>query len=393
MTSILDTSVKHAYSAMAGAPVISGTAGSLITALDAFLVTGWGSKAVDSAAISNGVCRLSFSSGKSAAEMHAVIAVSGASPAALNGEQRVTGVANGWVEFKTDLPDGAVTGSISFKMAPLGWEKAFAGTNKAVYRPQDPRGTRPFVRIDDSHPTVARVQMYESMNDVDAGVGVAPAISGGYYWAKCSSASGAATYWLLIGDSRGFYLCNAPYESSSAATQNGYPVNIKYVGDLNASKSGDAWSAFLSGSVVSTWYDPSGDVFATGNNAGMMLQRASHGLGSAIVCDKATWGNNGMSGVAGGMGVFPARADNSLRLGAITIFDGLRDSGPRGELPGAYHCPQTGLTGVIGQDVRFRDGGGDFAGKTLLSVWGGSPNANSGQGVAFFDAKGPWRAD
>lgn len=393
MASPVDTSVKHAYSSMVGALPINGTAGAFISALDAFLVNGWGAKAVDSAVISNGVCRLSFASGKSAAEIHAVIAVAGASPAALNGEQRVTAVSNAWVEFKTNLPDGAVTGSVSFKMAALGWEKVFAGTNKAVYRPLDPRGTRAFFRIDDSHPTIARVQMYESMIDVDTGSGLAPSISGGYYWAKSSAAPGSALYWLMIGDSRGFYLCNAPYESSSAATQNGYAVNIKYVGDLIASKSGDAWSAFLSGSVVSTWYDTSGDVFATGNNAGLTLQRASHGLGSSIICDKATWGNLGMSGLAGGMGVFPARADNSLRLCAITIFDGLRTNGPRGELPGALHCPQTGLSSVIGQDVRFRDGSGDFAGKTLLSIWGGNLSANYDQGVAFFDAKGPWRAD
>ena len=144
MASIVDTSIKHAYSSMAGAPIVSGTAGSLIATLDAFLVTGWGSKAVDSAVISNGVCRLNFASGKSAAETHSVIQVSGAAQTVLNGEQRVTAVASGWVAFKTEMPDGVLTGTISFKMAPLGWEKVFTGTNKAVYRASDPRGTRMF---------------------------------------------------------------------------------------------------------------------------------------------------------------------------------------------------------------------------------------------------------
>ena len=393
MASVVDTSVKHAYSSMTGASVINGTAGTLIAALKAFLVTGWGAKSVDSAVISNGVCRLNFASGKSAAEIHAVIAVAGASPAALNGEQRVTAVAAGWVEFKTDLPDGAVTGSLSFKMPSIGWEEIFSKTHVSVFRATDPRGTRPYIRIDDSNALYARVQMYESMTDVDTGVGVAPAIAGGYYWGKSDVASSTAKYWMMIGDSRGFYLGNALSSASSAETQNGYPVNIKYVGDFRSSKSGDAWSGFLSGAVSSSWTDTSGDVFATANANGMTLQRASHGLGSAIVCDKGTWGISGMSGVAGGMGAFPARSDNSLRLGAFTIFDGVRESGPRGELPGALHCPQTGLTTSIGQDVRFRAGNGDFAGKTLLSIWGGSPNSSSGQGVAFFDARGPWRPE
>lgn len=393
MASIVDTSVKHAYSSMTGASVINGTAGSLNAALKAFLVTGWGTKAVDSAAISNGVCRLTFASGKSAAEIHAVIALSGASPAALNGEQRVTAVASGWVEFKTDLPDGPVTGSLSFKMPSLGWEEVYSKTNVSVFRSADPRGTRPYFRIDDSNALYARVQMYESMTDVDTGLGVAPGVAGGYYWAKCSSAQTKGMYWLLIGDSRGFYLGNAPYEYTDALSQNAYPVNIKYAGDLNSVKSGDAWAGFLSGAISSDWPDTSGDVFATTNANGMSLQRASHGLGSAIVCDKGTWGVSGMSGVAGGMGVFPARADNSLRLGAFTIFDGTRESGPRGELPGALHCPQTGLIAAIGQGVRFREGNGDYAGKTLLTVWGGRPDYNYGQGVAFFDVRTPWRTE
>lgn len=394
MTSVVDTSVKFAISSMQDAPLINGTAGSLIAALDAFLVNGFANKQVTSGVVSGGVCRLSFT-GQSAAMAHSVILVAGitGANAALNGEQRVTAVASSWVEFKTDLPDGAVTGSISFKMASLGWEKVFAATNKAVYRSQDPRGTRPFIRIDDSNALSARVQMYESMTDVDTGVGVAPAIAGGYYWGKSDSASGTAKYWMMIGDSRGLYLGNALSSASSAESQNGYPVNIKYMGDLRSSKSGDAWSGFLSGAISSSWTDTSGDVFATTNVNGMTLQRASHGLGSAIVCDKGTWGISGMSGVAGGMGVFPARADNSLRLGAFTVFDGVRDNGPRGELPGALHCPQTGLTAAIGQGVRFRDGNGDFAGKTLLSVWGGTPSSTSGQGVAFFDASGPWRSE
>ena len=126
MASIVDTSVKHACSSMAGAPVINGTAGSLIAALKAFLVTGWGTKAVDSAAISNGVCRLTFATGKSAAEIYSVIALSGASPAALNGEQRVTAASTTTLQFATAVADGTATGTITIKSAPVGWEPGSA---------------------------------------------------------------------------------------------------------------------------------------------------------------------------------------------------------------------------------------------------------------------------
>ena len=59
MASPVDTSVKHFYSAMAGSPGLSGTAGSLIAVLDACLISGFGAKAVDSAVITTYLLRLS----------------------------------------------------------------------------------------------------------------------------------------------------------------------------------------------------------------------------------------------------------------------------------------------------------------------------------------------
>lgn len=392
MASIVDTSVKHAYSAMAGAPVISGTAGSLITTLDAFLVTGWGSKAVDSAVISNGVCRLSFASGKSAAEIHSVIQVSGATPAGLNGEQRVTAVANGWVEFKTALPDGAVTGSISFKMAPLGWEKVFAATDKAVYRPADPRGTRPFFRIDDSNALYARVQMYESMTDVDTGVGIAPALAGGYYWHKRSAASGSGIYWLLIGDSRGFYYVPVPNSATTAAGAASFGAATCYAGDLKSYRSADAWCGLLTGGINTSYDTRDGCAFQAGAASGRSLMRASHGIGAAIVCDKVAFGSTGAtSGANALMGSFPSRADNGLRLADILVMDGAIAAGPRGTMPGAYFCPQDGLIAGFGAELKFTAGVGAFAGMTILSLAIGSPAATTGNGMAFWGVNTDWR--
>ena len=390
MASIVDTSVKHAYSSMTGAAIINGAAGSLITALDAFLVTGWGSKVVDSAVVSGGICRLTFASGKSAAEFHSVIQVSGATPAGLNGEQRVTAVANGWVEFKTDLPDGPVSGAISFKMAPLGWDKVFTGANKAVYRPADMQGTRPYVRVDDSNAQYARVQLYESMTDVDNGVSPAPqAVAGGYYWYRSSGTS--ARYWVLIGNSRGFYFAlttNSPNEK----TTDGYSGVTAYCGDMLSARSGDAWCAMLTGAPSSSSSDVAGCLFQTAGTAGMTLQRLSSGLGGAVQTNRALMGVvSSQSGADSYFGAFPSRADNGLRLSPIFLIDGAGTvNGPRGTAPGAFHCPQTLVQAAFGSDVRFTKGEGLFAGKQLLSYGIGAPN-NMNQGVAFFDATGPWR--
>ncbi|MDR0216733.1 MAG: hypothetical protein LBJ15_22385 [Comamonas sp.] len=391
MASIVDTSVKYAYSAMAGAPVISGTAGSLIAALDAFLVSGWGIKAVDSAVISGGVCRLNFASGKSAAEAQTVILVSGATPAGLNGEQKVTAVANGYVEFKTALPDGAVTGSINFKMAPAGWEKVYSKTNVAVYRQTDLASTRTYYRIDDSNALYARVQMYESMTDVDNGMAVAPlSVAGGYYWHKRASGT-AASYWVLAGDSRGFYLLIAPAASTTPATTAGYAAVSQYMGDLSNYRSGDAWAAVLTGADTGSYNNVNGCVFSTSASAGMTLKRMAHGMGGAAQTSRRVFGTaTNVSGSDAFFGAFPSSVDNGLYLSPILLVDGGSSISPRGSMPGALHISQSGALAGFGSDVALTKGQGAFTGKQLLSIQIGSASATNG-GLAMLDVTGPWR--
>lgn len=396
MTSVVDTSVKFAVSSMQDAPVINGMAGSLIAALDAFLVNGFANKQVTSGAVSGGVCRLNFT-GQSAAMVHSVILVAGitGANAAINGEQKVTAVSSSWVEFKTDLPDGAVTGSVSFKMAPLGWEKVFAGTNKAVYRPTDSRGTRPFVKVDDSNALYARVTMYESMTDVDSGLGQAPlasVLTGGYYWHKRQTAGGSGAYWLLAGDSRGFYCMLAP-NASSAAVSGGYGLYAHFAGDLNSFRSGDPWCSVLTGAVSATYTDTAGCIFSTATNTGITLQRLSSGLGSAVQVARNTWGGSGaVSGNDSTHGAFPSRSDNGLRLSPIVISDGAMSiNGPRGELPGVYHCTQSGLTSAFGAGVAIAETHGAFSDLGLASIGCGGLSA-APLGCGFIALGTPWRA-
>ena len=387
MASTVDTSVKHAYSSMTGASIINGTAGSLIAALRAFLVTGWGAKAVDSAVISNGVCRLTFASGKSAAEIHSVISLSGALPAALNGDQRVTAVAAGWVEFKTSLPDGVVTGAISFKMSALGWEEVYSKANVSVFRPADPRSTRMFYRIDDSSGGHARVQMFESMTDVDTGVGVSPSLAGGWYWPKSNNFPDATPrYWLLIGNSRAFYYFECAVNSSAAAPKSGAYGISSFAGDLNSYKSGDAWCGTVSGLSSASWTDRSGCLFQCAEEASFAVARQSHGVGVTAPSRRRAYRNN-VSGADSTFGAYPSRADNGLRMSSIIITDG-SDSSPRGEMPGALYCPQSGVNGVLGDKFGFLQGSGEFKNKTLISVPLYGDGTNPGTG--FFDASGPW---
>lgn len=389
MTSPVDTSVKHFYSATAGAPTLNGTAGSLITLLDATLVTGFGIKAVDSATVSNGVCRLNFSSGVSTATQEAVIMVAGASPAALNGEQKVTAAASSWVEFKTDLPDGAVTGSVSFKMAPLGWEKVFSATNVAVYRSASVEGTRMYLRVDDSGTTNARVRAFETMTDVATGVGAIPLdsqVTGGLYWPKSDVASAVVRTWCMAGDARGFYLAVSP----SVAER----YTLLYSGDIASLKSGDAYGYLLTGNEADESSGSSVPLGCVGYShrsarGGAYLARSYIGIGQSLAVQRHGVHHNGATGnvyagLAGySFGAYPNGPNNGLMTGSV----GLYEFGIRGYIPGLLHPVQDCSDGFA--TTALVDGTDDLAGRKLMAVRTGPPTAGL-VGTVFIDTTGPW---
>lgn len=400
MASPVDTSVKFAHADMPGAPVLSGTAGAMISVLDAFLVTGFGLKAADSGGtIAGGVCRIPFSSGASAVDKNAVILVAGAAPAGLNGEQKVTNFSSSWVEFKTSLPDGPVTGSVTFKIAPLGWEKVYSKTNVAVYRPTDPSSTRPYLRVDDADTMLSRVTVYEAMTDVDTGFNRMPAttnVANGYHWWKRTTAGAQAMQYALVGDSCGVYV--APMPSQNAGTMGNKGFTACYAGDLKSYRSGDAYCGLLTGGNTSGADAGNsavyGNVFV--NEAATMrtIMRRANGIGSAQTCERTAYGST-TSGFDGTLGVAPAPANNGLYMTPILVSDGgtLAINGVRGELPGALCSIQTGLPAAVGQGIGQLAGTGEYAGKTLLRlqianrVDGGA----SQLGTGFFDITGPWR--
>lgn len=80
--------VKYFHSAMRGAPVVSGTAGTMISLLDACLITGFGTVTLTGLNVSGGVASATVSAGSSF-EAGAVVLLAGATPDALNGEARV----------------------------------------------------------------------------------------------------------------------------------------------------------------------------------------------------------------------------------------------------------------------------------------------------------------
>ncbi|MNL65116.1 hypothetical protein D3C87_1894050 [compost metagenome] len=105
-----------------------------------------------------------------------------------------------------------------------------------------------------------------------------------------------------------------------------------------------------------------------------------------------------MSGMDGTLGTFPSLIDGSLQLSKRYLTAASPLGAPRGEFPGAYHVPQSGVWDSFKQLDKV-PGAGALAGRVLQAVVGvgagGSLTSQASSvnttGVAFIDITGPWR--
>ena len=394
MASPVNTSVKHFHSGMLGAPVLSGTAGSLLNVLDACLRDGFGLITATSLVVAAGVATLSFT-GSHAATVDSVVLVGGADIAALNGEQKVTAVGSGFVKFATAVLPATASGTITCKMAAAGWLSPFTDTNLRTYKSADPASTGMILRVNDTDTRMARVVGYEQMTDINTGTGAFPTdaqIAGGGYWSKSYVANAAAAPWVLVADGRKFILHINSYFPENASYLQG---NTRGFGDdISQRPSGDPYACSLNYSrenSVGQQTDGSLDgQFAFANNA---MPRSYTGLGGAGVTDCPPYMGavRGGSGADETFGAFPSQVDGGMRLSKKFFPWG---GYIRSELPGLYHVPMSGLFNYY----RTRDilaGEGALAGRKLIAfnpaAASYSPTHASNTGVSWVDITGPWR--
>lgn len=387
------TSVKYFHSAMVGAPVLSGTAGSLIAVLDACLVTGFGLNTC-TISVSGGVATATFSAGHSF-EPDTIALIAGATPAGLNGEQRVLTTSTNTITFvATGIADGAATGTITAKLAPAGFAKEFAGTNLAAYRAINPEGTRMFLRVDDTGTTNARVVGYESMSDVSTGVGPFPStpqISGGGWWLKANAANATARAWTVVADARGFVL-----HTHAAASSPGAAGAVWWFGDFASLKSGDAYACALqcAASDLATNSASVGAIEQCNNSteAGAYAPRSFTALGGSAALTHGVDAMCSVTAVAGaGPGsaytpAYPNGPDNGLILARkVYVEPGVC---LRGRLPGVLVPLQNCHSAFSWRDKI--DGQGDLLGRKLLTIKCGNPAGTLSRGMLLVDITGPW---
>ncbi len=368
--------VKYLHSAMQGAPTLSGTAGSLISVLDACLINGFNVLAPVSITVAAGEATVDYGTVHGYAA-HDIIKVAGAAPAELNGEQRITWVNSTTVKFATTAADGTATGTLETRTAPVGgWEKTYTGTNKGVYRQTDITGTRLYLRVDDTPTTYANVTMFESMTDVDTGTAPTNRV-----WIKSNAANTTTREWRLIGDGLMFYL--AAYWHSNYLTQAG----INTFGDINTYKSGDAFHCLLGGnSAVDTNSPGYQNHFSLQNGLDnyCLLARSYSQIGQNVTAGRLGLRNQDYIGYQGF--VFPNPTDNGLLLHTPLIVNEPTTNAARGTMPGLIQPLQSApLTdGFVVENIP------QMPGKRVLLV--GLGVAGSGTECrSAFDITGPWR--
>jgi len=177
-----DLTVKYFNSGMTGAPQISNNWGDLVTMLDACLINGFALKAIDTLTCTGGIATATISTGH-AYQREQVVQIAGADQADYNGQFRVISTTTTTFTFAvsgTPVSPATTSTSLTAKVAPLGWEKPFSGTNKAAYRSKNPQSPQNILLIDNSLKTPnytttwakwANVGIVEDLSDIDTIVG------------------------------------------------------------------------------------------------------------------------------------------------------------------------------------------------------------------------------
>lgn len=395
--------IKVYTSLQQGAPTINGVTGSLITALDAILVNGYGQVNVSSITRSGTTATVTtaaahgFSTGD-------VALIAGAAETAYNGEFVVT--VTGSTSFTYDVtgsPATPATGTITSKRAPAGFTKTFSGTNKAVYRSNDLSSRRHYFRIVDDGTTSggareARLWGYETMSDVDTGTGMYPTVgqhSNGFFCQKSDTADSTGRNWVLITDGKTVYhfAYIASNVTSGDITAPGSNMNAFGFGDALEFKPGDAYLSWVTGNPTTNQFSSTqySGLFngATSITAGtpsasvatLVMARDFTGVAGARQTQIFASGLNASLGTSANIS-YPHQIDNGFYM-VPALLTQASPSLIRGRLPGFFEP----LHGACFPNTQIVENVQGYAGRKFMMLWGKNSSA---VGACLIDITGPW---
>lgn len=353
----MSTAIRFYRSTQVNAPSLSGTAGDLISVLDACLVNGLAALAVGTLTQSGGVATATVSTGHGV-EAPDVVQIQGANEAAYNVTARVSGVGAASISFPVDAgAPGTATGTITLRVPPAGWIKAHAGSNKAAYANA---AATALYRCRDDAPNaslgarMAHWWMYESMSDVDTGSGGMATVGRTVSMLKSSAASSTPRPWLILASDRFAWLL-LDWSGENRWTMYG-------LGDFPSFKSPDPHRAILIGgnspaqatapsaSNFDVWtraLPPFGFIGDSTENFGIEVLRNS-AAASAVSClarmfsgflyfsVASAWANSLPGGSGSGDIGATNPADGGVYIDRILIAEGGSPQALRGIAPGRY---------------------------------------------------------
>lgn len=421
------TAVKYFTNVMQGAPQLSNNWGCMVDLLDACLVNGFNLKPITSITSADGVATVTIDGGH-LYQVNQVLLIAGASDAAYNGEVRVLSITTTKFTYAVlGAPASPASGdTLTVKVAPLGFEKVFSGTNKGVYRSKNVLSNRPYLRVDNSKAKQyntawakkAKVGMAQGMSDIDTVVGAqapydpsAPnqnwqttgdtdsgnVVDGWYKWyyarhiqAWYTESTGADEYnrpWVLVGDDRGFYLFN---EHGTDGGRSGYCFT-----DFESYRQGDPFNTLLAATDNHVRADSSYDDY--GSTTRNYFNRSLDFTGKILMRDHTLLGgnqrvgltslntNNGqtISGRATGI-PFPNPVDYSLILHPTYLMQE-GSKGLRGKMPGLMWVHNDNPL----QDLDMVENVVGYAGRKFLMVKMNYSNEGAASTMAV-DITGPW---
>lgn len=198
---------KYMHSGMGGAPqwAANATVGRLGSILSTVLVHGFNTQAAVSATAADGVLTLNYASAPGY-EALSWLDISGASVPAAVGQFRVQSVSGNQVLVAVPgIPDGPVGGTITTKVAPLGWLEPFAADG-AVSVFQQAVSPGRYVRVFHAANSYPFLRGYRDMTDLSTGTEPFPTV--GQVSGNGMSGNGytptSTSQWWIWGDEKFF---------------------------------------------------------------------------------------------------------------------------------------------------------------------------------------------
>jgi hypothetical protein len=345
-------------STQADYPRLTNDAGSLIALLDAVLVNGYGVKTVKSISIDENR-KATLICDNHGYSIYARFEISGADQSDINGEWEVESVPDvNTIVFTApkSLINTNITGNITIRVPPLGWDKVFSDTNQGVYRARV--GNRHFLHVDDTFTNgavagAAKVRPFETMTDINqhplnswmaygdslkdtkiysssTGGSIASnkAVGWHHYIGDGGGVTGTTTdiSWTIVGCDRFFYLSIQNMRGNTTL-----PYRAAYMfGDFPSIKIDDRKNVIIRGAksfdsayCYNTDFDASGSEFSfnKGSEGNYLASSFSQNSGNKYWCLMPSYPNFDKNPVGAFSGYYPVSKGPNIASGGY-IFAG-----------------------------------------------------------------------